>query len=419
MIKKLVKKILSRIKRYLKIFYSFLKYYSAINYINKKIANNNKQGIIPVIIDCELSTLNQYLEPVVEELVKIPGQKFEFYFGEIIRGTGSSYSCYNKKNVFPVEIYQKLKGEMIFLSPHIYPKGPKSALKIVLDHAICSTKFSFHPKEYYENYDIYVVTGEINEQKIGSTLEKFTIQNDIKLMNCGYPKSDKLYQGMLPSANEIFSKLKLNPDKKTLLYAPSWEEGLSMREFGVSLVDTILQDKDINLIIKLHPCAFISSQDYTGGINWEEKFSSFVNYSNCAFIKEFKIDELFAVSDIMITDLSSVALEFLALNKPVIYLDCPKFEETFKNLYKQFNDITYSDLLENPLCNGGRHVGLINYNYKTILKDIYYLYENPDYKRKERDEYSRKLLSNKGCASKKCANMVLEQFCNRKTAVYG
>jgi CDP-glycerol glycerophosphotransferase (TagB/SpsB family) len=389
--------------------------FNKIYRINSKIKENNKHNIIPVIIDCELSTLNQYLEPVLEELVNISERKFEFYFGETIKGAGSSYSCYNKRNAFSVKIYQKLKGNMIFLSPHIYPKGPESALKIVLDHNISTTKFSFHPRELYENYDIYCVTGELNEEKIVKTINKFGLESKINIKNIGYPKSDKLYNNLLPARDLIFKKLKLDSARKTIIYAPSWEEGLSAREFGTDLTKTILQNTDFNLLVKLHPCFFVSKKDesytfYTGGINWEEIFSPFNNNPNFAFVKEFKVDELLTVSDIMITDLSSVALEFLTLEKPVIYLDCPKFEKTFNTTYKQFNDISYSDLLKNPLSDCGRHVGLLNYDYKKVLDDIVFLIKNPDYKIKERKEYSKLLVSHKGTASRMCAEMIVNEF---------
>jgi len=400
-------------KIYQSLFF-LLKYKRKIIKINKKISNNNKQNIIPIIIDCELSTLNQYLEPVVEELIKIPGQLFEFYFGETIKDAGSSYIRYNKKNTFPVEIYPYLKGNMIFLSPHIYPKGPPSALKIFFDHAICSAKFSHHPEYYYTYYDIHCVTGKINEEKVLKILKQFNLSNKVKVVNIGYPKSDKLFNGLL-SKNDIFEKLKLDPRKKTILYAPSWEEGLSLREYGLSMIEEILKNKEINFIIKPHPVSLVSKKDknyqfYCGGINWSEKLSRFKNNSNFVFYKNNQIDELLTISDIMITDLSSVALEFIILEKPVIYLDCPKFEKAFKTIYKEFNDISYSDLLNNPLCNAGRHVGLVNYDYKTINDNINFIIKNPDYKINERLEYANNLLSNKGISSKVCSNMIIDNF---------
>ena len=408
------------IKKYFRILikeiYYLLILLPKINILNKRIAKNNKNNIIPIIIDCELSTLNQYLEPVVEELLKLNYCKFEFYFGEIIKGAGSSYSGYNKNNIFSVKLYKYLKGDMIFLSPHIYPKGPLSALKIIFDHAICSAKFSHHPIEYYLNYNIYCITGKLYEEKIKNILNNFSI-NNLKLRNVGYPKSDKLFNNKTLSRNNILSKLNLDPNKKNILYAPSWEEGLSAREFGLQLTEIILNNKDINLIIKFHPCFFVSKIDknyqfYTGNINWDLIFSKFNKYSNYKFIKDFKIDDLLFISDIMITDLSSVALEFLALEKPVIYLDCPKFETTFSSLYKSYNDLSYSELLLDPKSNAGRHVGHVNYDYNTINDDINFIINNPDYKINERKEYSELLLSNKGISSKTCADMIVEEFNN-------
>jgi len=405
MVFKYLKKIINRI-------YFTVITQKKINKINKKIASNNKINIIPIIIDCEVSTLNQYLEPVVEELLKLTDYNFEFYFGETFKGAGSSYSVYKKENVFPVNLYQYLKGDILFISPHIYPKGPESAIKIIIDHGICSAKFSFHPKEYYLKYDIYFVTGKLNEEKIKKILQYHNLKDIVKIINIGYPKSDNLYNGNIPARIEIFNKLNLAPNKKTILYAPSWEEGLSAREFGIQMTEIILNNKEINFIVKLHPCFFVQNTDdsYNGGKNWEQLYSPYFTLNNFTFIKEYKSDELLYISDIMITDLSSIALEFLALEKPVIYLDCPKFEKTFNNLYKQYNNTSYSDLLNDPLCNAGRHVGLINYDYNNILNDIEYIIKNPEYKLKERKDFSENILSNKGTASKACVNSIIDNY---------
>jgi hypothetical protein len=391
--------------------------------IEKKIARNSRTGIIPVIIDCELQTLNQYIDPVLRALVQLKDRKFAFYFGETSGNTGKSYCCYDVANSFSVDFYPYIKGKAVFLSPHIYPKGPKNAFKILLDHAMCSAKFLYHPKQFYENYNLYFVTGKLNEEKVKMAVNKFGLQNKITIFNVGYPKMDKLLKGDIPSRGETLCKLGLDPEKKTILYAPSWEEGLSMREFGVDLTRTLLQDTAINVIVKPHPCLLVSPDDtrgyefYTGGINWREKFKHFSNNGNFAFVDSSAIDSLLAASDIMISDISSVTLEFLALDKQVIYLDCPAFEKTFKTLYKDFNDITYEDLLKNPMCNGGRHIGLVNYDYRKILEDVRFIIEHPGYKLAERELYAGQLLSNKGHASEKCAETIVDYFdhCNYKT----
>jgi CDP-glycerol glycerophosphotransferase (TagB/SpsB family) len=280
---------------------------------------------------------------------------------------------------------------------------------------MCSAKFLYHPKQYYENYNLYFVTGRLNEDKVLMAIKKFELQNMITIVSVGYPKSDGLFQGIMPSREKILYKLGLDPSKKTILYAPSWEEGLSFRSFGIEMTRILIQNENINIIIKPHPCLLVSPVDdnyifYTGGINWRENFRQFANNTNFAFIDSYIIDELLIAADIMISDISSVALEFLVLGKPVIYLDCPDFEKTLKTIYKDFNDMPYNDLLANPMCNGGRHVGLINYDYHNILNDITFIINNQDYKISERKEFSDLLLVNKGHASEVCAQTIIEQY---------
>jgi hypothetical protein len=348
-------------------------------------------------------------------MIELKNRRFVFYFGETPGNTGASYFCYNADNSFSTNLYSYIKSRAVFLSPHIYPKGPQNAVKIILDHAMCSVKFQYHPQRFYEYYDYYFVTGKLNERKILMAVNKFELQKRITVVNVGYPKLDKLFKGDLPSRDETLSKLGLDPLRKTILYAPSWEEGLSMREFGIDLVRILLQDDAINVIVKPHPSLLVSPEDssyefYTGGIDWPENFSQFLDKSNFAFIDSYIIDELLIAADIMISDISSVALEFLVLGKQVIYLDCPVFEKTFNTVYKEFNDIAYKDLLENPMCNGGRHVGFVNYDYHKILEDVHFIIEHPGYKLAERDMYAGQLLSNKGCASEKCAEMIVDYF---------
>jgi CDP-glycerol glycerophosphotransferase (TagB/SpsB family) len=383
--------------------------------INKKIQNDNEQGIIPIIIDCEHPIFNHFLEPVIRELYKLPEHKFDIFFGELIKSDGASYFYYNEENAFPISIYSKIAGNMVFLSPNSHAKGPISALKIVFGHGILSTKISFLTKDEYEDFNIYCISGKLSEIRLHKILEKYGLKNKVEVITGGYPKLDILFQGTHPSKNEIFTRLNLDSSKKTLLYAPSWDKGLSLREFGLSIIETILQNKDYNLIVKLHPNSFRSTDDnnymfYTGGKNWKDQFRSFFKNSNFRFMQDYNIVELLIISDIMITDISSVALEFLVLDKPVIYLDCPRFEETLKELYYHYNNYSYNELIENPYCNAGRHVGLVNYDHKKILEDVSFLIKNPDYKINERKEYSGQILSNKGHASEFYANMIITKF---------
>ena len=92
----------------------------------------------------------------------------------------------------------------------------------------------------------------------------------------------------------------------------------------------MLEIKNINLIVKLHPISYCPEDGpnyefYTGGINWIERFKNLKHIKLQIFISSGSIDPYLSASDVMVTDLSSVALEFIMLDKPVIYIDCPEF----------------------------------------------------------------------------------------------
>ena len=85
-----------------------------------------------------------------------------------------------------------------------------------------------------------------------------------------------------------------------------------MRESGEKIIENILKVENINLIVKLHPISYCPENGpnylfYTGGINWLEKLSRFNSYKNFRHVPTNDIDPILSASDVMITDVSSVA----------------------------------------------------------------------------------------------------------------
>ena len=110
----------------------------------------------------------------------------------------------------------------------------------------------------------------------------------------------------------------------------------------------------------------------------------------------------------MVTDLSSVALEFIMLDKPVIYLDCPEFfEKTLQKTYSGFGDTTADYVRNNPKANAGRHVGNVIAGPDKLEDAITRCLENPGELSKKRKEFSKQLSYNPGNASGAAAEKIL------------
>ncbi len=166
----------------------------------------------------------------------------------------------------------------------------------------------------------------------------------------GVPKLDPLFWGNYYNRENILKKLNLDPDKKTVLFAPSYKP--SCIPFIKDYIGNIAESH--NLIIKLHP--------YSWGGKYSSKSQSKIylklakKYPNIALIPKDDIDALPYVycSDTVISDTSSVLAICLAVGKIGVIADFPypkhKYKdgtpvlseepgEYLKNIFVHFNNI--------------------------------------------------------------------------------
>ena len=152
--------------------------------------------------------------------------------------------------------------------------------------------------------------------------DKFGFKADI-VKDLGYARADKLFLQQ-PSNPALREKANIPPGHKAVLYAPTWQQDDSGRDlfpfgerqdaFIQQLSKTCAQHKAI-LIIRSHLNAKINT-----------KLHENVRYCS---MKEFPDAEgLLLLTDILICDWSSIVFDFLALNRPTIFLEV---EPPFKN----------------------------------------------------------------------------------------
>ncbi len=110
-----------------------------------------------------------------------------------------------------------------------------------------------------------------------------------------------------------FFKKKLNFPKKnpTLLYAPTWNNPKVEEELPFLLKHL---PPSYNLFVKLHPNTLTKNFHFSLKEQYEEK-------SNIKFVDHIPtIFPLLERTDILITDLSSIAYDFLCFDRPIFYL---------------------------------------------------------------------------------------------------
>lgn len=171
-----------------------------------------------------------------------------------------------------------------------------------------------------------------------------------QMLEFGYPRNDILYtKNNEKDVNQIKEKLNIPKEKKIILYAPTWrddeyyEKGsykfslkIDLEEFREKLKDEYF------LILRMH-YLISSNLDLS-------RYNDFVldlsNYND--------ISELYLISDILITDYSSVFFDYANLKRPILFYmyDIEKYRDQLRGFYLNIGELpgpilkTTGDLLD-------------------------------------------------------------------------
>jgi Putative glycosyl/glycerophosphate transferases involved in teichoic acid biosynthesis TagF/TagB/EpsJ/RodC len=169
-------------------------------------------------------------------------------------------------------------------------------------------------------------------------IAKRAFKHRAQVIRSGYPRNDKLFQDNRPDRIDAIKKnLNIPLNKKVILYAPTWRaKNYFKMELDLPRLKKALGN-DYVLIVKFHH--FVASSVHLDVENMED----FV-YNESAFDD---IRDLYLISDILITDYSSVMFDFSLLDRPILLFtyDLENYRDNLRGMY--FDIVTESP---GPLC---------------------------------------------------------------------
>lgn len=156
-----------------------------------------------------------------------------------------------------------------------------------------------------------------------------------EMLEYGYPRNDILYW---PNKDEIAQQLKeklgIPKDKKTILYAPTWRDdqhyGSGQYKFELALDLKLMKERlrdDYVVLLRTHH--YISNHiDVSGLGDFVINLSSYDD-----------ISEIYLISDICITDYSSVFFDYANLKRPILFYtyDFDKYKNQLRGFYIDMN----------------------------------------------------------------------------------
>lgn len=145
----------------------------------------------------------------------------------------------------------------------------------------------------------------------------------LNLLECDTEKFVKIGRPQLEHIPKI--NLGLSKGTKVVLYAPTWEgthESMnysSLKDFGLFIVDKLLNDTDYIVLYKPHPNTGYNDKEIKS-INIQIINKLKKHSRGRVFLSE-NILSLYEYIDIAIFDNSAVAVDYLAFNKPMLMTD--------------------------------------------------------------------------------------------------
>ena len=193
---------------------------------------------------------------------------------------------------------------------------------------------------------------------------------DGEMLETGYPRNDILSNADENLANEIKTKLNLPKDKKIILYAPTWRDNEFFKagqyKFTLKLDLKRLQEElgdEYIILTRLH--YFIANNldlsKYKGFAFDESKYDD--------------IAELYLISDILITDYSSVFFDYANLKRPMLFYtyDLDSYGDVIRGFYFDMENNVPGPLLftTEEVIDSIKNIEKIKEEYKEKYEEFY------------------------------------------------
>lgn len=173
--------------------------------------------------------------------------------------------------------------------------------------------------------------------------EKFTSAFHLKALGKehvfiqkGYPRNDFLYTLTDEGIAELKISLKIPEGKKVILYAPTWRDNQHEPGVGYTYNLGINFDKLYHELSEEYVILFRAHYLVSNGFDFD-KYHGFV-MDVCQYDD---INHLYAVSDLLITDYSSVFFDYANLKRPMLFYmyDKVEYKDTIRGFYIDLEEL--------------------------------------------------------------------------------
>lgn len=258
-------------------------------------------------------------QPLYRRLIRVPGLEV-FLSGEFAgRGQdGGAEALYRpfripKERILPLQVMRRRSFDMT-ISAHVSGYFPRSdRARVQLFHGLSFRNVAVRRDVLI--YDHLFVTGPYMMRLFHRN--KLVRAGDPRCVPIGFPKVDRLVDGSL-DRRKILKRLRLSGRRPVVLYAPTGQRHNSLETgVGEEVLRRLRATKRYDILIKTH------DHPKNKSVNWAARLRR-LRDEHTRVVSGYDVVPYLFVSDLLITDASSVSNEFSLLDRPMVFLDVPE-----------------------------------------------------------------------------------------------
>ncbi|MDM8270479.1 CDP-glycerol glycerophosphotransferase family protein [Thermophilibacter provencensis] len=226
-----------------------------------------------------------------------------------------------------------------------------------------------------KKYDFFVSPSAFCTRVFASAFGLTQLGKENVLVETGYPRNDRLFSFSREDVDDIKQRLGIEPGKRVILYAPTWRDNQHTLGVGYTFdpvehlerfLDSVPDDSMV--IVRLHYLVAnkVNLSAYRGKVidcsRWED------------------INDLYIVSDVLITDYSSVFFDYANLRRPILFYmyDLQEYSSSVRDFYIDLDELpgpiieTQEELID-ALANTEKIARQYADKYQTFIDTYDYL----------------------------------------------
>jgi hypothetical protein len=214
-----------------------------------------------------------------------------------------------RERVVTVEEMASMDVDLLFASDSrmLRPRSARSTVQLF-------SGLSFRSEAIRSSADAFFLVGPTMRRRLATA--GLLPDSDRRALEIGAPWTDRLVDRSL-ERDVLLRWYGLDGDRPILFYAPTGQVGNSLELMGEEVLARLDETDRYLVLVKPHRAMSRRRTD------WTARLRSYP-WRNVVVLDDIDLVPVMAMSDLLITDASSIAAEYALLDRPMVFLDVPE-----------------------------------------------------------------------------------------------